>query len=222
MKAMILAAGRGERLRPLTDSRPKPMVEVAGKPLIAYQVERLVRAGFHQIVVNTAYLGEQIEQFLGTGTAWGVEICYSHESEALETAGGIAKALPLLGERFVVVNADIWTTYDYSHLLNTPEALAHLVLVPNPPHKSIGDFGLDNASRRATLGSDHTFSGIGVYQRELFSGIAVEKRPLAPILRDFIAQRAVTGEVFDGAWVDVGTKERLKQATHLAQTQQPK
>jgi N-acetyl-alpha-D-muramate 1-phosphate uridylyltransferase len=229
---MILAAGRGERMRPLTDATPKPLLEVGGKPLIIWHLEWLRDAGFADIVINHAHLGERIEDQLGNGEAWGVRVAWSREGEALETAGGIAQALPLLGERpFLVVNADIHTDYDFSRLhpivaaMKGDGRLAHLVLVDNPPHHPKGDFYLDEGSgrisespltpRRPLPGSGRaaplTFSGIGVYSPELFSGIRRgEKARLAPLLVRAMHAGAVTGEHHRGRWIDVGTPERLQ------------
>lgn len=211
MKAMILAAGRGERMRPLTDHMPKPMLRVRGKPLIQYHVEALVRAGITDLVVNHAWLGEQIEQFLGDGSAWGATIQYSKESgEALETGGGIRQALPLLGdEPFVVVNGDVFTGYDFGRLPVSPEAEAHLVLVDNPPHHPEGDFFL-TADRLTVSGKRRlTYSGIGVYRPVMFARHAPGRFPLAPLLREAIVRNQVSGEYFDGLWSDVGHPARL-------------
>lgn len=211
---MILAAGRGERMRPLTDAVPKPLLAVAGKPLIVWSIEALARAGFRELVINLAHLGPAIEQALGGGSRWDVKIAYSREPEALETAGGIAYALPLLGaEPFVVVNGDIYSDYDFGRLRDRVRAdadQAHLVLVDNPPHHSGGDFGLD-AGRVANEGAEqYTFSGIGVYRPALFNGIGRgSKYPLARVLRPAIAAGGVTGEHFRGQWHDIGTPERL-------------
>jgi len=209
---MILAAGRGERMRPLTDVAPKPLLPVAGKPLIVWHLERLARSGFRAIVINHAHLGEQIEALLGDGDAWGVRIDYSAEPEgALETAGGIANALPLLGdEPFLVVNGDIFCDWDFSRATVGDDALAHLVLVDNPPHHPDGDFALDGAKVGAGRTARLTFSGIGIYRPELFAGIE-RGRPakLAPLLREAIAAGRVTGEKHSGRWEDVGTPERL-------------
>jgi len=208
MKAMILAAGRGERLRPLTDSRPKPLLEVRGKPLIAYHLEALARAGFSEIVINLSWLGAQIRQRLGAGAAFGVRIEYSEEAVALETAGGILQALPLLGERFVVVNGDLFTDYDFAGL-RAAENPAHLVLVENPAHNPAGDFSLDGA-RVANHGEPrYTFSGIAQYQRSFFAGLEPGKQALAPLLRSACARGQVSGELFRGEWTDIGTAERL-------------
>ncbi len=205
---MILAAGRGERLRPLTDTTPKPLLEVRGKPLIVYHLEALARAGFAEIVINLSWLGEKIRDRLGTGEAFGVRIAYSEEATALETAGGILQALPLLGERFVVVNGDIFTDYDFSRL-REPTAAAHLVLVDNPGHNSGGDFSLDDGTVGNRGKPMHTFSGIAQYQRSFFAGLEPGKLALAPLLRAASARGQVSGELFRGEWIDIGTAERL-------------
>jgi len=211
MKAMILAAGRGERMRPLTDRTPKPLLEVAGKSLVEYHIEALRDAGFRELVINHAWLGEQIVQRLGDGARFGVEILYSPEPEgALETGGGIHNALPLLGnEAFLVVNSDIWTDYPYASLNHPPEQLVHLVLIDNPPQHKQGDFSLDNG--RVSDGGEAalTFSGIGLYRPELFSGHAPGAFPLAPLLREAMRAGQVTGEYYAGGWTDVGTPQRL-------------
>jgi len=208
MKVMILAAGRGERLRPLTDSVPKPLLELQGKPLIVHHLDALARAGFSDIVINLSWLGEQIRAQLGNGGEFGLNIEYSEEPEALETAGGIVQALPLLGERFLVINADIFTDYDYANMKTTDSA-AHLVLVENPRHNADGDFSL----QQATVGTDgsprYTFSGISRYHRSFFAGLPPGKRSLAPLLYAAAAQQQVSGEIFRGAWTDIGTMERL-------------
>jgi len=210
MKAMILAAGRGERMRPLTDRQPKPLLEVHGKPLIVYHVEALARAGFEQIIVNLSWLGEQIRARLGDGREFGVSIDYSEEPEALETAGGIVQALPLLGERFVVVNADIFTDYDFAGLSDC-DAIAHLVLVANPAHNHGGDFSLSDG----VIGNDgvplYTFSGIACYRRRFFDSLEPGKRALAPLLREAAARGEVSGELFSGDWSDIGTPGRLDE-----------
>jgi MurNAc alpha-1-phosphate uridylyltransferase len=213
LKAMILAAGRGERMRPLTDRTPKPLLPVAGKPLIVWHLERLARAGFRDIVINHAHLGDQIEALLDDGSAWGVSIRYSVEPPgALETAGGIANALPLLGdEPFLVVNGDIYCEWNFGHVPVLPAAdLAHLVLVPNAAHHPHGDFALAGDRVAAEGASLLTFSGIGIYRPQLFAAIERDKpAKLAPLLRAAMAERQVGGERFDGRWVDVGTPERL-------------
>ncbi len=213
MKAMILAAGRGERMRPLTDSMPKPLLQVGGKPLIAYHIQALAMAGVKDIVINTGWLGEQIEAVLSEGSQDAVSIEYSREPpDAYETGGGILHALPLLGEQpFIVVNADIWTDYDFSRLPVEPAGLAHLILVDNPPHHLHGDFMLDGTLARADGESCLTFSGIGVYRKELFADCVAEKFPLAPLLRAAMQHDQVTAEHYRGQWSDVGTPEQLAQ-----------
>lgn len=216
MKAMILAAGRGERMRPLTDTTPKPLLPVADKPLIVHHIERLAAAGFRQLVINHAHLGEMIEDHLGDGSAWGVEIRYSPEEKALETGGGIYRALPLLGEApFLVLNGDIWCDLDLSRLQLPEGMLAHLVLVPNPAHHPQGDFELHD--QRVSDGGDQrlTFSGIGVYHPRLFATCRPGAFPLAPLLRDAMAEAKVSGVCHRGLWVDVGTPERLKDVEEL-------
>jgi len=216
--AMILAAGRGERMRPLTDHTPKPLLTVHDKPLIVWHIERLKKAGISQLVINHAYLGEQIEHALGDGSSFGVSIAYSPEETALETGGGIARALPLLGEQsFLVVNGDVWTDIDYSALSLDEDDLAHLVLVNNPSHNPNGDFALNNG-RVAAEGADKlTFSGIGLYQPCLFAGQSENRFPLAPLLRNAMSQNKVGGHHHQGAWTDVGTPERLAEINASAQ-----
>jgi MurNAc alpha-1-phosphate uridylyltransferase len=225
MIAMLLAAGRGERMRPLTDHTPKPLLEAGGKPLIAWHIERLVRAGITELVVNHAHLGAQIEAALGDGGRFGARIRYSDEGTALETAGGIAYALPLLGdEPFAVINSDIYCDYDFALLPERAAALqasgdmAHLVLVDNPPHHPNGDFGLHEGrvlafpSSTFSLHGSYTFSGIGVYRPALFGRIPHgSAAPLAPLLREQIAAGRVGGEHHRGLWVDVGTPQRLAE-----------
>lgn len=209
MKAMVLAAGRGERMRPLTDRVPKPLLPVAGKPLIVHHLEALARAGYDEVVVNLSWLGAQIRELLGDGGDFGLKIDYSDEAEALETAGGIRQALPLLGEQFVVVNADIFTDYDFSRLRGI-ESAAHLVLVPNPAHNDGGDFALAETLVRNRGEPRFTFSGIACYRRELFAALEPGKRPLAPLLREAADAGRVSGELFAGSWTDIGTPERLR------------
>ena len=210
---MILAAGRGERMRPLTDHTPKPLLPVAGKPLIEHQVERVAEAGFRRIVINHAWLGEQIEEQLGDGSRWMLSIDYSAEGEALETGGGIHRALPLLPDPFLVINGDIWTDIDYRSLRIAKGDLATLVMVPNPQHNPEGDFALqgDRLHHEAGHGERLTFSGIGVYRHALFAGCAPGKFPLAPLLREAMQQGRVGGVRHEGLWIDVGTQERLAQ-----------
>lgn len=210
MKAMILAAGRGERLRPLTDSKPKPLLPVRGKPIIAWHLEALARAGFGEVVINLSWLGEQIREQLGDGADYGLAISYSEEPQALETAGGIVQALPLLGEDFVVVNGDVFTDFDFARLRETGGP-AHLVLVANPAHNPGGDFGLEGSRVRNHAPSMHTFSGIARYQRRFFEDLQPGKQALAPLLRAAAERGEVSGELFAGQWVDIGTAERLAQ-----------
>ncbi len=224
MKAMILAAGRGERMRPLTDHTPKPLLPVGGKPLIAWHLERLAAAGLRDVVINHAHLGGQIERALGDGSDWGLSIRYSPEPEgALETAGGIANALPLLGtdDPFLVVNGDIFCDWDVARAgaALRPGDLAHLVLVPNPPHHPEGDFCLSEGR----LGGECTpppagdariltFSGIGIYRPQVFAAIPRgQKARLAPLLRTAMAEKLVSGELHAGRWIDVGTPQRLDE-----------
>ena len=207
---MILAAGRGERMRPLTDKTPKPLLEVRGEPLILRHLEALVRAGFTEIVVNLSWLGEQIRARLGDGSEFGVSIAYSEEPQALETAGGIRQALPLLSDRFVVVNADVFTTYDFARLRDF-DAPAHLVLVDNPEHNRGGDFSLADGLVGNHGDPLYTFSGIACYRRQFFDGVEPGKLALAPLLRAAADRGEVSGELFDGEWTDIGTPERLDE-----------
>ncbi|MDJ0834475.1 MAG: nucleotidyltransferase family protein [Gammaproteobacteria bacterium] len=209
MNAMILAAGRGERMRPLTDSTPKPLLTVNDKPLIVYHLEKLQQAGIDSVVINISWLGEQIQQALGDGSAFGLSIDYSHEPEALETAGGIVQALDKLDNRFIVVNADVFTDFDYRHLLDFPVA-AHLVLVPNPAHNPAGDFAIEQGYLSNNPDSRYTFAGIAAYEKSFFAGLEPGKRPLAPLLRAGAEQQQVTAELHNGLWNDVGTAERLE------------
>ena len=209
-KAMILAAGRGERLRPLTDVTPKPLLEVRGKPLIVYHIEALASAGFTDVVINLSWLGEQIRARLGDGAQFGVSIEYSEEVQALETAGGIQQALPLLSERFIVVNADVFTDYDFA-ALRTADSPAHLVLVDNPQHNDRGDFSLHQSSVGNSGSPQHTFSGIAQYHRSFFAELEPGKQALAPLLRKAADKGQVSGELFQGTWIDIGTVERLAQ-----------
>ncbi len=220
MKAMILAAGRGERMGSLTDGKPKPLLEAGGKSLIEYQIEALAKAGFQQLVINHAHLGEQIEAALGDGAKFGVEIQYSPEPEgALETGGGIQHALPLLGDKpFVVTNGDIWTDFPLSTLPDSPSGLAHLVLVDNPSHHRSGDFAL-HGERVVAKGSPMlTYSGIGVFRAELFQNNSATRFPLAPLLYEAIDNRQAGGEYYAGNWQDVGTPERLADLRHYLST----
>jgi len=209
MKAMILAAGRGERLRPLTDATPKPLLEVRGKPLIVHHLEALSRAGFTEIVINLSWLGDQVRDLLGDGSGFNLSIEYSEEPEALETAGGIQQALALLGERFIVVNADIFTDYDFARLQRI-DSIAHLVLVENPPHHAHGDFTLNESTVGADGSPRYTFSGISQYHHSFFEGLIPGKQALAPLLFAAAAKQQVTGELFQGSWTDIGSRDRLE------------
>lgn len=220
MKAMILAAGRGERMRPLTDNTPKPLLMAGGKPIIQHTIEQLVTAGFTEIVINTAHLGEQIRRTLGKGQHFNASIVYSDEgTTGLETAGGIIKALPLLGnEPFLVVNGDIANEYNFSQLHNKTTALAHLVLIPNPQHHLEGDFYLSSNGALLVEGSPTlTYSGIGIYHPDLFKGTAPGKLKLAPLLRQAMSSNQVTGEKYSGFWMDIGTPERLEDLNNYYQ-----
>jgi MurNAc alpha-1-phosphate uridylyltransferase len=220
---MILAAGRGERMRPLTDSTPKVMLEAGGKPLIEWHVERLRRAGVRRVVINHAWLGEQIERCLGDGTRLGLEIVYSAEQHALESAGGIANALPLIGAQpFLVVNGDIFTDFEFTALrtrlpqLDGTTRLAHLVLVPNPEHNPEGDFALFDRQVNSDGPARLTFSGVGLYHPALFASVVRgERARLAPLLRAAMDRGTVSGERYDGLWIDVGTPERLADLDRL-------
>ena len=212
MKAMILAAGRGERMRPLSDVTPKPLLQVHGKPLIEWHIKKLARQGFEQIVINVAHLGEQIIQTLGDGERFGIPIIYSDErsSGALESAGGIKKALPLLGEEpFLVVNGDIFCNYKFDPHLQLRNRLAHLILVPNPSHNPQGDFGLNGAVVCNEASKMWTFSGIGYYNPVMFRDTPQKKAPLAPLLRRLAEKKRISGEVYGGFWSDIGTPQRL-------------
>jgi N-acetyl-alpha-D-muramate 1-phosphate uridylyltransferase len=238
MKAMILAAGRGERMRPLTDFTPKPLLKVGGKSLIVWHLERLAKAGFKEVVINHAHLGEQIEAALGNGSAWGLSIQYSPEKVALETAGGIANALQLLTENgtknepFLVVNGDTFTEIDFVSLAHLPTPspfkgegggegkmvhnLAHLVLIDNPPQHPNGDFAIEFKSQLNGMLKNEgaqmlTFSGVGVYHPDLFAEVTKgQPAKLAPLLRKAIDSNAATAQYYQGVWHDIGTPERLK------------
>jgi len=216
MRAMVLAAGRGERLRPLTDHTPKPLLKVRGKPLIERHLEALARAGVREVVINLAWLGGMIRAAIGGGERFGLRVQYSQEPDgALETGGGIFQALPLLGpDPFIVVNADTYTDLDFAHLARlpmAPEALAHLLLVSNPEHHPHGDFALEQSRVLETGEPRYTYSGLGLYRPELFAGCAPGRFPLLPLLRAAIAARRLRGERYTGRWTDVGTVERLEQ-----------
>jgi len=211
MKAMLLAAGRGERLRPLTDTLPKPLMEVGGRALIVWHLAALARAGIREVVINLSWLGERLRAALGDGHNFGVSISWSEEGAIpLETGGGIFHALPLLGpEPFLVVNADIWTDIDFGRLHLPREASAHLVLIANPAHHPRGDFGLEGQRVVNRESERFTYSGVGVYSPEFFAGCSAGRFPLLPLLNRAIAASRLSGEVHPGQWCDVGTAERL-------------
>lgn len=211
MKAMILAAGRGERMRPLTDHTPKPLLMVGGKPLIVWHIERLAKAGFKEIVINHAHLGGQIEAALKDGKAWDVSIQYSPEATALETAGGIANALPLLGaDPFLVVNGDVFTEIDFTSLALDNDDLAHLIMVDNPPQHPEGDFALIGQRLKSEGNHKLTFSGVGVYHPHLFAAVKRgESAKLAPLLKEAMSKGLVSGRHYQGMWHDIGTPDRL-------------
>ena len=221
MKAMILAAGRGERMRPLTDHTPKPLLAAGGRTLIEHIITALVAGGITDIIVNTAHLGERVETHLGDGARYGARIRYSLEGEALETGGGIFRALPLLGdEPFLVVNGDIATDFPFGALKALKVDLAHLVLVPNPGHHPSGDFALNGGRVEESGDPRYTFCGIGVYSPRLFAGCSPGRFALAPLLRQAMTQGAVSGELYRGFWMDIGTIERLRAFDeHLVSTQ---
>jgi len=214
MKAMILCAGRGERMRPLTDHTPKPLLEVKGKPLVVYHIEKLARLGFKEIVINIAHLGYKISEALGDGSQWEIKLFYSDEQNegALESAGGIVKALPLLeDETFLVVNGDVWCDYDFDVSFDLKDDLAHLILVANPEHNKDGDFVL-NDSRVLNDGEiKHTFSGIGYYSPRLFENLSYGKSALAPLLREAMKKDKISGSFYNGVWRDIGTPQRLAE-----------
>lgn len=213
MKAMILAAGRGERMRPLTDDCPKPLLAVGGRPLLERHLEALAAAGFDEVVINLAWLGERIRAHVGDGARWGLRVRYSDEGErGLETAGGIVRALALLGEApFAVINGDVLTDFPFARLALPRGRLAHLVLVDNPPQHPGGDFGLDGDRVVNTGGTRLTFAGIGVYAPALFAGRADGPAPLAPLLQAAAAAGRVSGERHAGLWHDIGTPARLAE-----------
>ena len=212
MRAMILAAGLGSRMRPLTNHTPKPLLEIGGKPLIVWHIERLKEAGFTQIVINVAYLGQQIINYLGDGSQYGVKLYFSDEQNegALETAGGILKALPLLSDTFLVVNGDVWTDYTFDkNFMLSQDNLAHLVLIDNPEHNLDGDFLLDGTDNK------YTFSGIGYYSKEMFKDLDYGKQGLAPLLFKAVDDERLSTEYHTGVWYDIGTPARLKSLNTL-------
>lgn len=211
MRAMILAAGRGERLRPLTDRTPKPLIEAGGKAIIEHQLDKLARAGFRDVVINTGHLGEQLPARLGAGERWGLTIHYSEEPpEALETGGGMFQALPLLGPApFAVLSGDTWSDFPLDRLRHVKCDTAHLVMVPNPPHHPAGDLALAGGRLRTEGAPRYTFSGMAVYHPRFFEGCEPGRWRITGLLRRRVDERVVTGEVYRGAWFDTGTRERL-------------
>ena len=215
---MILAAGLGKRMQPLTANLPKPLLQVGGKSLIERQIERLKDAGVTEFVINHFYLGQMIEEHLGDGSALGVKIIYSREPIQLETAGGIIKSLPKLQEEsFIEVNADVWSDFDFSslHPVDGVDRLAHLVLVRNAEHNPLGDFHIDDRGRvhedPDAEGERLTFSGISVMHRNLFAGLPIQPMSVIPLLQQAMSEKKVSGEIHSGVWVDVGTPERLQE-----------
>ncbi len=219
-KAMILAAGRGERMMPLTATTPKPLLEIDGKPLLTFHIEQLKRAGLAELVINHSYLGYQIEDYYQNGESLGVKIAWSRESYPLETAGGIIKALPLLGDKpFWVVNGDVWCDLNFQQLIDedivklifSEQNLAHLILVPNPSHNPLGDFGLDNGHVINQAKDRYTFSGISLLSPLLFKNQPADTAlALAPLIREACEKKQVTGQVYNGDWQDIGTPQRLE------------
>ena len=227
MKVMLLAAGFGQRMRPLTDHTPKPLLQVAGTPLIEHHIRRLAELGLEDLVINVSHLAQQIIDYCGDGSRWGVSITYSPESTPLETAGGIINALPLLGDApFMVVNGDVWTDYPFSqlasHKLDEVTSEAHLVLVDNPPQHPLGDFSLDSDSQLG-LKEPHcmgyTYAGLGLYSPKFFAGVETGILALRPLLDKAIANGLTSGEYYGGEWVDVGTPERLNSLDRLIAAQ---
>ena len=222
MRAMILAAGVGERMRPLTERTPKPLLRVADTPLIEHHIRRLAAAGFSEIVINVAHLGEQIMDYCADGSQWGVTIVYSPEGSPLETAGGIVNALPLLGDKpFLVVNGDIWIDYPFEKLAAyrlRADEVAHLVMVKNPPQHTFGDFQLDGEGWVRSLESGAygwTYAGLGIYTTAFFAAMPESKMPLRPLLDAAIRRGQLGGERYMGQWQDVGTPDRLQELNNI-------
>lgn len=213
MKAMILAAGRGDRMRPLTDSIPKPLLQIRGKSLIEYRLDSLRAAGIRECIINLSYLGSQIREHLGDGSRWGMLIHYSEEGDRpLESAGGIVHALPLLGDNpFILTNADVWTDFDFNKLPNTVIDYAYLIMVKNPPHNATGDFYYKDGKLRERGGRKLTYSGIGVYKPDMFRNCTPGRQQLKPLLLQAISQNKVSAEYYKGIWTDIGTLDRLSQ-----------
>ncbi|MCW8934117.1 MAG: nucleotidyltransferase family protein [Gammaproteobacteria bacterium] len=219
MKAMILAAGRGERMRPLTDKTPKPLLMAGSKRLIEFHLMNLAKAGFTDVVINVAWLGQLIIDTLGNGENYNLNITYSNEKDqALETGGGIFNALPLLGdEPFLVINGDVWTDYPFERLYNfSLQDKAHLVLIKNPQHNPQGDFSISGNRLVENASEKFTYSGIGVYSADFFSQKSNGKYPLAPMIRQYISENKISGELYDGNWMDIGTQQRLNDLIELS------
>jgi MurNAc alpha-1-phosphate uridylyltransferase len=223
MKAMILAAGFGSRLRPLTETTPKPLLQVGGKPLLQYHLQRLATAGITDIVINISWLAEQIEDYFGDGSHFGVSIDWSREAQPLETGGGIANALPLLGsEPFLLINGDVWTDFPLHSISLDQDADAHLVMVANPEHNPSGDFAIANSLVSYDAGPKYTFSGISLFRPQLFAGFQEDCFPLRDAMRPAILSGRVTGAVYTGQWWDIGTVERLTQLNNKLNKAEPK
>ena len=219
MKVMLLAAGLGTRMRPLTDHTPKPLLPVAGKPLIAWHLERLAAAGFFDVVINCAWLAEQIEEFVGDGAQFGLNIKISREDQPLETGGGIFRALPFLGNKpFALINSDVWTDYPLQQLRDVRPQRGHLVMVDNPGHLTHGDFfrSADGVLSEQGVGKKYTYAGIAVFHPDLFSGCSDGVFPLRPLFVKAMQEGLLTSEYYRGQWLDVGTPERLREAERLA------
>jgi MurNAc alpha-1-phosphate uridylyltransferase len=223
MKVMLLSAGVGERMRPLTDHTPKPLLQVAGVPLIEHHIRRLAEVGLGDLIINVSHLAQQIIDYCGDGSRWGVSIAYSPESMPLETAGGIINAMPLLGDApFMVVNGDVWTDYPFSQLasreLDEIASVAHLVLVDNPPQHPLGDFSLDDRGQLGIKEPDsmgYTYAGLGLYSPNFFAGVTAGKLAMRPLLDKAIRNGVCSGEYYGGEWVDVGTPQRLKDLDEM-------
>ena len=227
MQVMLLAAGVGERMRPLTDHTPKPLLAVGGMPLLEHHIRRLAEAGLTEMVINVSHLAQQIMDYCGDGSRWGVSIAYSPEPEPLETAGGIINAMPLLGNLpFMVVNGDVWTDYPFAQMaavdLSNNGCDAHLVLVDNPPQHPLGDFSLNGQGLleiKEPTAMGHTYAGLGLYSPTFFAGAAAGKLAMRPLLDKAIPQGLVCGEYYGGEWADVGTPQRLKDLDEMASHQ---
>ncbi|MBB71122.1 MAG: mannose-1-phosphate guanylyltransferase [Legionellales bacterium] len=210
MKAMLLAAGHGKRMGELTQSTPKPLLEIRGESLLGHHLRALAAHGISDVVINVSHLKDQIIAAIGDGSQWGINVVFSQEDQPLETGGGIANALPLLGdEPFIAINSDIWTDYPFSQLPSTIASEAHLVMVDNPEHVPNGDFAIDNDKLSLTGSPKYTYSGIAVYRPAFFAGIRATRFPLGPLFKHKIADGLLSGEYYDGEWFDVGTPERL-------------